>query len=322
MPYPNLQRQYDSSFTNKVTILRGFLAGYSNDQILLDKITEKIQELSNALITIPRFTTNLATNRAIYQALSKLKQHQFEAINKEKASLQLYTPLLGRSDFNSKDRFDVMKKVTEFIKSPNKTRLLLCGDAGSGKTTFAYYLAQEWWKTYQHFNPDEYVPIVIPLITITDVNDVKTNLIGKYFSKCELKQEEINLLQKYAKFLFIVEGYEEKGVIDDLYKSNSLDKWKCKEMTCCRSQVLLNKFETIRSLFVEGNEPLNLIAISPFEVGEIKLYLTRYFQEEGKYLSIEMGGGNQKPIDVIIESTADHYFNILLQITHALSTCQ
>ena len=215
---------------------------------VLERVSKKIEELSQVVLNvIPSFTNDLEVNKQIYKALIKLRKYELEQLEQERGALQLYTPLEGRSDFDSTVRFDAFAKVMDFLKDTICRSLLLMGDAGAGKTTFTYFLAESLWQSHEKaFAKDKPIPILIPLITI---GDVEKNLISEHFRNRGLSSEEILLLKKHFSFIFILEGYDESNVFKNLYETNGLDQWKCKVITSCRSQALLNRPGNYRSSF-------------------------------------------------------------------------
>ena len=144
-----------------------------NDEIdnfktyVLEKVSKKIQDLSSKyFIIIPSYTTDTKTNAKIHEALLKLRQYEHEQLEQERGALQLYTPLEGRDDFDSKDKFDAFTKAKAFLEGSQRC-LLLMGDAGAGKSTFAYYLADTLWQAHEKgFAKEKPIPVLVPLITI------------------------------------------------------------------------------------------------------------------------------------------------------------
>jgi len=248
--------------------------------LVLIKVAAKIQELSKKSLikaeeVIPAFTNDAKVNAKIYEALLKLRSFEFEQIEQEKGTLQLYTPLEGRSDFDSTEKFDAFAKTKEFLEGSHRC-LLLMGDSGAGKTTFAYHLAQTLWQAHEKgFAKNKPIPVLIPLITI---EEVEKRLIQEHFGHQGLSPEEIRLLKEHFSFVFILESYDERDCFKNLYQTNRLDGWNCKVITTCRSQSLLNKRENYRSYFSTGQlrDVLQEIILCPFTEKEIKTYIASY----------------------------------------------
>ena len=159
---------------------------------ILEKVSAKINELSQKAlkwekefnvkteeVEIPLFTNDLEENQKIFKALLKLRKYELKQLKSEKEALQLYTALEGRSSFDSKERFDAFTSVSDFLKNDNERCLLLMGDAGAGKTTFCYHLAQSLWKAHEGgIKKDKPIPVLIPLVTI---KDVEQGLLKEHF---------------------------------------------------------------------------------------------------------------------------------------------
>jgi WD40 repeat protein len=266
---------------------------------ILEKVALKIDQLSKkeGIVIedkfIPSFTEDSKTNLQIYTALLKLFQSQVDELNQEKGALELYTPLEGQTDFDSKEQVDVLTHVLEFLKSDKERCLLLMGDSGAGKTTFCYYLLKELLKVHEKgFVKNQPIPILIPLITI---ENVEKNLIQEYLRQQKLEPEDIKLLKEHFSFIFILESYDERNVFKNFYHSNRLDEWDCKVLTSCRSQALLHHNSNYHSLFSPGIKggPLNELILCPFKEKEIKQYLKLYVTQneelewsEEEYLTI------------------------------------
>ena len=93
-----------------------------------------------------------------------------------------------------------------------------------------------------------------------------------------MSSEELLLLQESISFVFILEGYDERNVFKNLYKTNNLASWNCKVITSCRSQALLNRPENYKLYFSTSllDFKLNEVILCPFTNEEIKKYLHSY----------------------------------------------
>jgi len=245
----------------------------------LGVVTAKIHELAQTMLKLKQ--------NPLLKALLKLKKHELKQLDQEKSALQLYTPLEGRSDFDGTERFDAFTKVVAFLKDASCRCLLLMGDAGAGKTTFSYFLAQSLWKAHEKgFVGDQPIPVLIPLITI---GDVEKNLLTEHFRNRGLDPEETLLLKKNFSFVLILEGYDERNVFKNLYATNGLDQWNCKVITSCRSQALLNRQDNYRPFFAPTQGLLDEIILCPFTEMNIKKYLEEFVKNHKD----EIGSDNE-----------------------------
>jgi WD40 repeat protein/GTPase SAR1 family protein len=230
---------------------------------------------------IPTFADDLEDNKLIHDALIELRKKELEEISQKKEILQLYTPLEGRSDLKNK-AFDVFQEVMSFLSDDKERCLLLMGDAGAGKTTFTYSLSQSLWKEHEKaIVKDKPIPVLIPMITI---GDVKKKLLDEHFEKRGLSSKGICLLKKHVRFVFILEGYDEQEVFNNLYRTNRLDRVACKVITSCRSQALLSQENGYRLCFdseIEGNK-LKEIVLCPFTHDKIEEYMRAYVKKQGE----------------------------------------
>jgi len=221
---------------------------------------------------------DLELEKQIQRMFLQLHKYESEQVSQEKGALQLYTPLEARSDFESPIKFDAFDKVKIFLEGLQRC-LLLMGDAGAGKTTFAYYLAEHLWKAHENgFIKDKPIPILIPLITI---GDAEKNLLQEHFQHRGLRFDDILFIKKKFNFVFILEGYDERGLFKNLYQSNRLDEWNCHVITTCRSQSLINRRDDYRSYFASGlHNKLEEMVLCPFTNKEIKQYIQEYVKQQ------------------------------------------
>lgn len=236
------------------------------------KIAAKIDDLSKVALRIQEKAK--VDEIKVYEAFNKLRENELVHLEQEKGALQLYTALEGRSDFDSKDTFDVFTKVNEFLQDKEKRSLLLQGDAGAGKTTFCYYFALALWKAHEKgINKDKPIPVLIPLITI---EGVEKKLINEHLSNRGLDAGEILLLKNHFSFIFILEGYDERNVFKNFYKTNFMDQLKCKVITSCRTQALLQRQTNYRFDFASTKGDLEEIILCPFKEEKIQQYISNY----------------------------------------------
>jgi len=126
--------------------------------------------------------------------------------------------------------FSFEKVVNKFMERRGEQKvLLLSGDAFSGKSTYCYLLYHRLW---QYYAEQEFViPLYISLSTITNPG---TQLIEESLTQQGLTAQEISDFKQQARFLFMIDGYEELGRFQNLYVSNHLEQWNCQVIITCR----------------------------------------------------------------------------------------
>jgi len=250
----------------------------------LDKVTTKIKELSQVDLkvqskvttttseVIPSFSNDLEVNKQLYMALVKLRKYELMHIDGKESST-FYTLLEGCSDFDTPARFDAFDKFIQFRNDESRRCLLVMGEAGTGKTTFANFLAKGLWKAHQEgIDKSKPIPVIVPLITI---GTVERNLLLEHFRNCGLGTQEIYLLKERCSFVFIIDGYDERNVFKNLYATNRLDEWNCKVIITCRTQALFN-LRDYRPLFTPTKGSLDEMILCPFTERGIQKYLQDY----------------------------------------------
>ncbi|KAG0315543.1 hypothetical protein BGZ99_007405 [Dissophora globulifera] len=133
--------------------------------------------------------------------------------------------------------------VDKFLES-NRMVLLILGDSGLGKTTFAKVLERDQWKKYisktdNANNTDNSEPPRIPLfITLSTIQRPDIDLIPEQLRKDGLNDTQIRKLKEQKReFLLICDGYDESQQLKNLYKSNNFNdegQWKARMIINCR----------------------------------------------------------------------------------------
>ncbi|MEL7119303.1 MAG: NACHT domain-containing protein, partial [Bacteroidota bacterium] len=110
-------------------------------------------------------------------------------------------------------RTDFLHLGTDYLSADiiqNNQRILITGNPGVGKSTYARWLCFKWAKNHL------FVPQIPLYIQLRDLNfsNKSTNVISKYIhqhylNELSLEEVEILLTKEYSKHLLILDGYDE-----------------------------------------------------------------------------------------------------------------
>ncbi|GAM52812.1 hypothetical protein EBME_1275 [bacterium endosymbiont of Mortierella elongata FMR23-6] len=186
--------------------------------------------------------------------------------------------------------FDLDEAVTAFLTQGNdsgqKTQvLLLCGEAGSGKSTFNRHLARRLWQDYSKASGERPIPLYISLPTIDRPNK---NLIGQYLSdKCGFSPEQIDALRASQSFILILDGYDEIPAEQrNLYADEKLDQWQAKILLSCRPEYLTDGYKN--HLQPRGRSRVLLeYQLAPFSEQSVETYIHQYVKHTQAQWSAE-----------------------------------
>lgn len=169
--------------------------------------------------------------------------------------------------------------VREIEKEEDCRSFVVLGDSGSGKTSLALHLCNEFWKTlslnsYKN-NENLYVPIYISLRQI----ELKADCEEILSTFCEISQGNIKVanLSNYNLLLFL-DGYDELAEKINLWEHNNWwlprHKKKIKTVTFCKSFGMTDS-ELERCFTFGDNEKSKFIYIEAFGIVEIDDYLRK-----------------------------------------------
>ncbi|KAG0061519.1 hypothetical protein BGZ90_003551 [Linnemannia elongata] len=219
------------------------------------------------------------TTRAMSDALSR----SLDVIKGQRPNVgrqSIFVPTLAKASLQASDDdvFPLMNKVQEFLASDQQFMLVL-GDSGSGKSTFARHLECQLWSSYENHGP---VPLFIDFTTIDQLGEYS---IEKQLSTYDISDDQIQELKLHCQFVIICDGYGESQQCVNVYKKNKLiqiGQWKAKMIVTCKSQYLGQDY---RSHFIpEGNDLYNRqttnlfreAVITPFSKEQIESYVEQY----------------------------------------------
>ncbi|KAF9946600.1 hypothetical protein BGZ65_009559, partial [Modicella reniformis] len=191
----------------------------------------------------------------------------------------MYVPLQAKANqqASDKDRFPLMDKIKEFLRSDQKVFVLL-GDFGSGKSTFNHALECDLWNAYKKV--DGHIPLYIDL---TVINHPKYNMIGKQLHRVGFTDAQIMEMKLRRKFVLICDQYDDIPQLHSFYTSNQLNhpgEWSAMMMISCRTDLLGSQYQSQLRLFQQA-------VITPFSENQVQDYVNRYLSIQKPFWTIE-----------------------------------
>lgn len=171
-----------------------------------------------------------------------------------RTALTYYVPLRASTTSQPSkpdDYFDLLEKV-EGQLSDNQLSLgsdplyiLLQGTAGSGKSLFMRRLELKLWQAR-----DADDTAAIPLfISLPALMEPRTDAVREALRGAGLSENVIEQLRQEAHFVFLLDGFDELGLAQNLYTTNRLHEWRAHVYIGARSQFLLS-LSDYKSLFM------------------------------------------------------------------------
>ena len=176
--------------------------------------------------------------------------------------------------------FSFEEDVNKFMERRREQKvLLLSGDAFSGKSTYCHLLYHRLWQ--YHAEQEFVIPLYISLSTITNPG---TQLIEESLTQQGLTAQEISDFKQQARFLLMIDGYDELGQFQNLYVSNHLKRWDCQVIITCR-HLFLAQEEDYQAYFTPyvheqaQGHLLTEITSTALSVESIDNYLAKYIPQ-------------------------------------------
>ncbi|KAF9345481.1 hypothetical protein BGX26_003074, partial [Mortierella sp. AD094] len=228
----------------------------------------------------------------------------------KQSSNTIYIPLMAKPNYRSNDTpFDLMDHVESFLKSDKKI-LLLLGDSGSGKSTFAKQLELRLLNDQTSAGP---MPLFVLLQAL---EKPKTDLVEEQLRHNGFKNEHIQQLKERRELLLVCDGYDEAQITYNIFTSNRFNQpgqWHVAKMIiCCRRQYLGDDYVSSfhpspgqRSSSLSS--PFQEAFVAPLSEDQIKAYVNRHVDASRDHKA---------------EWSAEEYFKALNEIPRLMELVQ
>jgi len=211
------------------------------------------------------------------EAIQTLRKY-FE-LHLGKQAFDLYVPPQGRQD----KPVDVLEQVRTLVLNSPKLSLLILGDSGLGKSTFAKYLTQFLWNSYGQTH--NWIPLFIYLPLIPE-KERTSQLLESFFKSQGLNEAHLAALKNQCSLVLILDGYDEIPSTGNLWIQNHWPIENIKVITFCRQEALANLRSDnnhYHDLFypplgnrITKHESYSEIELTPFNDQQINDYLIGY----------------------------------------------
>ncbi|KAF9560535.1 hypothetical protein EC968_006122 [Mortierella alpina] len=198
------------------------------------------------------------------------------SLRREERGGAVYIPPFVKTDLRASDElFPLFPMVDQFLDGNDKV-LLLLGDSGAGKTTFNRQLDLQQWEKYQ-----PKVGRIPLLISLPAIDRPEKDLIAKHLRMCEFTEPQIRDL-KERKFIIICDGYDESQQMQNLYRTNGLNKeggWSAQMVISCRSEHLGEDYHDLfrpEKANGSGSTLFQQATLVPFSTEQVEQYITQY----------------------------------------------
>ena len=216
------------------------------------------------------------------QELKKLATQEITRDTSILQGLSLYVPLEGANFAGADSGRDLEEHVIiDFLSEINKDKVLLIqGNSGAGKSLFAQYIRQKLWS---NFVPGTYIPIFVslPLLQRLHPHNLESQLLETVLQDRGFSSPQITYLQQtQVPLLLILDGYDETGIMSNLYQDNQLIEWNVKVIITCRTQYLTTNYQAQFKQLGANNRPIDSsfseLHIVPFAEAKLKEYICKF----------------------------------------------
>ena len=234
---------------------------------------------------------------SIQLAAAKKLHRLRESILQEQKGLACYVPAQGQAFSTSDQSEPLLPLVKKQLSQDKRKVLLLKGQGGTGKSTFAYELVRHcWedveWKEWKPGSPPPKVPV--PLFIPLGSSQVDPKHLLSYLQNLpppleSFTEKEIQILKTDYRWLWVVDGYDElpKSKRINLYDVNGLAKYKGQIQLVITTRFTEGSEKFDAGLFLphssgngrlQWNEFLELY-LAPFNEEQITVFLTQYLEK-------------------------------------------
>eukprot|EP00741_Cyanophora_paradoxa_P013225 tig00000178_g12774.t2 len=173
------------------------------------------------------------------------------------------------------------------FRSAKHRVLLLLGDAGTSKTTFVCFLHREACRRWARGEPPADCPatVLVPLPELVgEPGGPRRGLREFVAGRLGVPSGELPSLRRRFGLVLLLDGYDETGEKENLWKTNKIGDWASGAFVSCRTEYLASldtaKPENLFAPVVSGDAPdvtrLRQLATLPFSRGQVEEFLGKY----------------------------------------------
>eukprot|EP00741_Cyanophora_paradoxa_P012837 tig00020629_g12396.t1 len=181
----------------------------------------------------------------------------------------------------------------EAFRSAKHRVLLLLGDAGTSKTTFSRFLHREACRSWARGEPPADCPatVLVPLPELVgEPGGPRRGLREFVAGRLGVPSGELPALRRRFGLVLLLDGYDETGEKENLWKTNKIGDWASGVFVSCRTEYLASldtaKPENLFAPVVSGDAPdvsrLRQLATLPFSRGQVEEFLGKYVLLHGR----------------------------------------
>lgn len=292
----------------------------SGDHFEVIKCTALAEQLKTGIIsdynTDFRMLFAVEGCRPYFKVKEILKDHysaMFKGNSILQQALEYYVPLDGSLDHlagTEENQEDMRKPLHEqrllpFLtdKTQKQPLMLLLGESGSGKSTYAHQLNNFCWVDLASNKPKiNRIPILVECKSIK-ADHIKGDFLSYMFENdYGLSKPEIQALKKHP-VLIIFDGYDEKNIADfNMYNAFSLVQWNAKILITCRT-LYVKELANYKTYFsAKDSFQCTEIYMCPFSKNQINTYITAYCKNNNSKFDIQKGLKENPELMELIEN--------------------
>lgn len=263
------------------SISKEIILGYRNKRSIIEKYEDTIKEYLNDFIhCIEKCDRSCNEEREWCSTIFKSDANIFQYV------------IPSVREFLSRTSHINIAKLNAFFDNwftKQDKYLGLLGDMGIGKTTACVYLFYYLAKKYER-NEYTYVPVYFPLSSLSERLEKERNIynIIKSFMNPKFTSEEIKILCKQKRMVFILDGFDEisgdssiSSILHNYNRLKPIMRFDCKTILTCRThyfseqdqleEVLMGKIQgtDFSAALLNDEYPFNIVELQEFTEKEI-----------------------------------------------------